>query len=126
MEGIIIIDDNEINNYVCKTLIKNVDNNVRVTCFTKSTEALSDLSSKELNPKTTILLDLDIPEMDGWEFLKLFSKKKPKCNIFILSSSQNPADVETANNNPYVSGFFSKPLTIETINSVLNNTYSNQ
>lgn len=126
MEGIIIIDDNEINNYVCKTLIKSVTDEVNVTCFTKSTEALTNLSKKSLNPNTAIFLDLNIPEMDGWEFLKLFSAKKPKCNIFILTSSQNPKDAEIATKNPYVSGFFSKPLTIENITSVLNNNYTKQ
>jgi CheY-like chemotaxis protein len=59
-----------------------------------------------------ILLDLDMPVMDGWEFLDAFSKlpiAKQVC-VFILTSSIHPIDREKAKNYSQVKGFFSKPL----------------
>lgn len=121
MEEIIIIDDNEINNFICEKMIKSISSDLNVKCYTNSALALKEISTKNLQDNTTILLDLDIPDMNGWEFLKLFETNKAnnKCNIYILSSSQNPNDEEMARKTSSVNGYLSKPLTIEKINQFI-------
>ena len=121
MEEIIIIDDNEINNFNKEKMIKSVSSDLNVKCYTDSVLALREISTKNLQDNTTILLDLDIPDMNGWEFLKLFetNKANTKCNIYILSSSQNPNDEEAARKNSSINGYLSKPLTIEKINQLI-------
>ncbi len=76
-----------------------------------------DLKKEEdglLHVPEIILLDLNMPVMDGWEFLELFQVRYPefaeKTKIFILSSSINPSDREKANSEQLVAGFLSKPL----------------
>lgn len=59
-----------------------------------------------------ILLDLDMPIMDGWEFLDalaLLPVAEQTC-VFILTSSIHPADREKAKHYSVVKGFLSKPL----------------
>ena len=59
-----------------------------------------------------ILLDLNMPLMDGWEFLDAFgtlSLGQLAC-VFILTSSINPEDIEKATHYTEVKGYFSKPL----------------
>jgi len=77
-------------------------------------EALSKEEDGILKVPEIILLDLNMPVMDGWEFLELFQTRYPqfaaKTKIFILSSSINPADREKAKEEKLIEGFLSKPL----------------
>jgi CheY-like chemotaxis protein len=61
-----------------------------------------------------ILLDLNMPVMDGWEFLETFEKQYPqltdKTKIYVLSSSINPKDKERAEREKLIVGFLEKPL----------------
>jgi CheY-like chemotaxis protein len=59
-----------------------------------------------------ILLDLDMPVMDGWEFLDALARRPfaKQVGVFILTSSIHPDDREKAKRYAIVKGFFSKPL----------------
>jgi len=67
-----------------------------------------------------VFLDLNMPIMNGWEFLDKLSKAKNEITmhykLYILSSTINPDDQKKAKSNPLVSGFLSKPLTKEHLN----------
>ena len=69
--------------------------------------------------RTVILLDINMPLMSGWDFLTEISKhgeaKPQQCAIFMLSSSLDRSDIETAEKHPLVSGFFSKPLSLKRV-----------
>ncbi|MDO9001253.1 MAG: response regulator [Bacteroidota bacterium] len=119
MKIIYIIDDDETNNYIAELLIKSVLPDVKLTGFTNPIKALSGFTDSNIEPNDVILLDLNMPQMDGWQFLEKFNEKNIACRVFILTSSLNPLDRELAANNPSVTGFISKPLTKEKINSML-------
>lgn len=68
-----------------------------------------------------ILLDLNMPVMDGWEFLDAFSARKwqnPVC-VCLLTSSIRPEDIEKAKTYNHVKGYFSKPIDEDVLNQVV-------
>jgi CheY-like chemotaxis protein len=66
-----------------------------------------------------VFLDLNMPIMDGWEFLEEFEKnyfeKFDKTKIIVLSSSINPEDLERSKQYSMVMDFISKPVSVETL-----------
>lgn len=59
-----------------------------------------------------ILLDLNMPQMDGWEFMEAFGTLPlpQEVRVFILTSSIQPGDIEKSAHYEGVKGYFSKPL----------------
>ena len=63
-----------------------------------------------------IFLDINMPELSGWDFMEILNKKivpKDKIHIYILSSSINDLDIQKAEEFAIVKAYLSKPLTIE-------------
>lgn len=77
-------------------------------------EQQAKLTASEQKLPTLIFLDINMPVMDGWEFLEEFTNRFKQFHetiyVIILSSSVNPADLEMAKNHPLVIGFMPKPL----------------
>ena len=69
-----------------------------------------------------IFLDLNMPEMNGWDFLNAYLKEymavQPELKVVILSSTVDPDDRERASKNPLVIDFISKPLTIRRLDEL--------
>ena len=119
IKKIVIIDDDPPNNYLCELMIKLHFPNMDIQCFTNPVEGLAFVQSLELDQSTTILLDLNMPEMNGWQFLDELQKQQPKSRLYILTSSINPLDEEKAAEYNCVSGYLSKPITAENIQNLL-------
>jgi CheY-like chemotaxis protein len=80
------------------------------------------LSENERVIPDLILLDLNMPVIDGWEFLEFFSEKyielHKKVKIALLSSSVNPDDKTKADSNPFVFTFIDKALGMDNLNNL--------
>ena len=120
MKNIILIDDDEINNFIVPKLIKTIYPEIEVKKFIDPFEALYKLTEAEITPQTIVLLDLNMPLMDGWQFLEQLAERKLTCKVFILTSSENPFDLELSKKNELVKGFFTKPITVENVNQMVN------
>jgi response regulator of citrate/malate metabolism len=70
-----------------------------------------------------ILLDIYMPEMDGWEFIKEFQKIKDQLSkpveIHIITSSNHPKDIDRAKSFPEVITYLQKPVTLEALQEVV-------
>jgi CheY-like chemotaxis protein len=70
-----------------------------------------------------ILLDVNMPQMNGWDFLEEYEKLPlqaiAKTKVYIVSSSINNRDIEKSKTYKTVSGFISKPLDTEKMNEIL-------
>ena len=107
------IDDDEATNYYHQYIINKVDCCDQYLIFESSDDALDylDTQSKLNNPPELIFLDLNMPKMDGWMFLKEYENRVSKKSIIvILTSSTNPKDKQLAEENPLVFAIETKPL----------------
>lgn len=124
---IIIVDDDPVNNFLCKQMIRQVMPDVTIKDFTLPEDGLTYVHSITDNtiPEKNILLLLDInmPTMSGWEFMDSFAALpdtvKSLFRIHILSSSVDPSDKNRASTNQYILGFIEKPLSILKIDNLL-------
>lgn len=125
---IFIIDDDALFVFLTKKMIGKLDPSAVITEFKDGLEGIDYLKkidgSEELLPHF-IFLDLNMPVMDGWEFLDEFKKtwpiwtKNPK--LYIFSSSISPFDIERAKDLAVVSDFIVKPLTPDKFLSIVQN-----
>ena len=111
------MDDDNINNFINERLIKKLAISYEVNIVVNGEEALDFLKQKMSSPEfipDLILLDINMPVMDGFEFLKeyenLMLPNKEKVVITMLTTSTNPGDMARFN-KAQVSGFVNKPLT---------------
>lgn len=126
LNEILLIDDNEIDNLIHSRLIKELSLAENVQVFLNGKSALFHL--KELikkNPQNLpdlILLDLNMPIMDGWTFLNEFEKLQtqlPKnIKIYIVSCSINKREIQKALGNKQVIDFISKPVTADRMRQI--------
>jgi CheY-like chemotaxis protein len=113
----IIVDDDPLNNMLCKKVIARTIPDAEVVTFTEPETGLSYLEktySKEDAGNAILFLDINMPAMTGWEFMehyKLADKAlKNHLAVYMLSSSINPLDREKARVNPDVVDYIEKPL----------------
>jgi len=124
---ILLVDDDEINNFISIKLIKKALLNTDITACLNGRFAIDQLLEiKQKDPEKLpdfILLDINMPIMNGWEFLEEYNKlnidPEGKTKIFIISSSVFSNDISKAKSYPLVKDFISKPLNVEKINEVL-------
>ncbi|MEM6644583.1 MAG: response regulator [Bacteroidota bacterium] len=113
MKKIILIDDDATTNYLNKIIIEKSGLVDQILVFDSATEALGffEQSAGEVNG-SLVLLDINMPIMNGWEFLDRYShlNEKGEEKIVLLTSSISPSDKKAAEENPYVADFKSKPL----------------
>ena len=116
---ILIIDDNIIDQIVTKKLLKKNLNMTESYAVSSGKDGITWLENfkMDLEDKLIILLDIKMPEMDGFAFLEEFEKLDKKNSsqimIFMLSSTLDPNDKTRAKNNVYVKTLLCKPLPTE-------------
>lgn len=121
--SILLVDDDEINNFISIKLIKKALEYTEITACLDGSYAIKkllDLQAKDPNSLPDyILLDINMPIMNGWEFLEDFKRLEidplGKSKIFIISSSVFSNDINKAKSYPLVKNFISKPLNVEKI-----------
>jgi CheY-like chemotaxis protein len=107
----VLIDDDEIFNFLSERVLKISEIANTVQIFSKAKEALTYFSDFKEEDKVIILLDIRMPEMDGFEFLEEFNKLNLlNIDVYMLTSSLDERDKEKAFTYPAVKGFYSKPL----------------
>ncbi len=118
----IVIDDDALNNKICRACIEKLFKDAHVTTFTDPKEGFDYVQTEyaqEGDFEALLFLDINMPVMNGWEFLELFDKLadtlKDRIKIYILSSSVDKRDMEKAQANKNVVYYLIKPLTKETI-----------
>lgn len=122
---IALIDDDPIFNLIHAKLITS-SSGFQVIEYTNAKHALKQFNSwsvtmPQLLPDI-IFLDINMPDLDGWEFLEAFHKSTAalkKCKVFLLTSAENNFGLEKSKHHQSVYDFINKPLTPEMLNALL-------
>ena len=104
------IDDDAINNMLSERMIKKHFPKIKSNSFLNATEAHELLKETNIEFPDAIFLDINMPVMNGWDFLEVFEKLDLEIPIYMLTSSIDPKDQEKAHKYSSVKDFISKPL----------------
>lgn len=129
LKCILLIDDDRATNYAHATIIDRANCCDQVICKRSGREALDYLQevskSNYIRPEL-VLLDINMPGMNGWEFLDeyLLMRESFQANavIVMLTSSLNPDDQEKATSYQ-IKHFLNKPLSIENLQGIISDNF---
>jgi CheY-like chemotaxis protein len=126
MKKVYLIDDDDIYVFLTKKTILRVMDEVDVEVFSDGLKAITHLKKIQNQPELlpdVIFLDLNMPVMDGWEFLEEYEELAPSFartnELYIVSSSISPHEMERSKNINSVSEFIIKPLVKEKFLEIL-------
>jgi CheY-like chemotaxis protein len=114
---LLVIDDDDINIFIIKKIVEKTGYNINMVAKTNGQLAIDHLSEILENNETfpqLILIDINMPVLNGWEFLEAYDKLHvtQRVDMYMLSSSVYENDIEKAKTYKKVKGFISKPLSI--------------
>jgi len=131
LDLILCVDDDPITLMLCKMVISKSSFATEIITAQNGEEALNYFDDLKLNNLGTeikkypslVFLDLNMPVMDGWEFLDHFSKEEytsafKNTKVIVLSSTIDPNDIEKSKTYPMVLDFLSKPITKEIVENL--------
>lgn len=131
LDKILCIDDDSITLMLCRKVISKAQFSKEIDSAVNGEEALEYLDKLLLDSKSDksllipqlIFLDLNMPVMNGWEFLDIFCSKKylelfSQTKIIVLSSTIDPRDIEKVKSYPMVIRFLSKPITTKMLDFI--------
>ena len=106
--NILLVDDEQISNFINKKLIEHIDASIHIIAFNDAEEAFCRLPC--IQPDL-IFLDINMPVMSGWDFLNKMAAEAVDFKVVILTSSVNTIDRKTAAKYKNVIGYVEKPAT---------------
>ena len=124
---ILCVDDDPITLMLCKMVITKASFSNEIATAKNGQEALKYFDAIKTiattkNKPQLIFLDLNMPVMNGWEFLDSFNTKEYSdyhdTKVIILSSTIDPEDLEKSKKYPMVIDFLSKPISKEMLEFV--------
>jgi CheY-like chemotaxis protein len=116
-----------------KNTIAEVSPDIKIEFFSDGEKGIDFLKrnlSAAINLPDIILLDVNMPFMDGWEFLNEYKSLKTEIkkdiNIYLLTSSNNPGDIAKAKEISALSGYLVKPISKDGIKNLITNFPTNK
>lgn len=131
---VLLIDDDEPTNFLNQIIIESCGCAEEIKTAQSGSEALEYLLQTNANQTypcpDLIFLDINMPAMNGWEFLERYrqldSHYKGKIMIVMLTTSLFPEDKQRSTEIPEISAFENKPLTEEKLDNILKRFFYNQ
>lgn len=131
LNRILLVDDDDVTNIYNQILIRKLGVADNVDVATNGRKALDYLRERSFTNGETfpelVLLDINMPEMNGFEFLEEYGKMPDASHnelpIVMLTSSDHDMDLERAQSFPYLSGYYVKPLREENIRKIFEDLF---
>ncbi len=126
IKKIFLIDDDPVSNMIHKSLLRKHHWPSETVVFRDGPSGLQALQSAVTEPAGSfpdvILLDMEMPAYDGWDFLEAYARLPPvitsRSLLYLLSSSINPFDIKKADTYPMVRAYLTKPLILANLNRI--------
>lgn len=124
---ILLIDDDEPTNFMSKIIIQKADENSIPSVMQNPKSALNILKNESINIEEIpdlIFLDINMPSMNGWDFLDEYKDleihKRKNILLYMLTTSMNDDDDVKSKKYSCVNGFMVKPLTVKSYSQIVN------
>lgn len=122
--NLLVIDDDDINIFIIKKIVEKTGFDINMVAKSNGQQAIDYLNetiSEQQTLPNLVLIDINMPVMNGWEFVEAYQTLGIKQNVdlYILSSSVYENDIEKTKSYSTVKGFISKPLSIERLSELI-------
>lgn len=126
IKTVFLIDDDPMSNMIHQSLLRKHHWQATTVVFGNGPAALQALQAAVADAVSSfpdvILLDMEMPAYDGWDFLHEYTglpqRFTDRCLLYLLSSSINPNDIRQAQAYPLVKAYLTKPLTLANLNQI--------
>lgn len=119
---VVVVDDDRADQIFYRRIIRRSKLVDEIIMFDYAEEALEFLSAGDCPPVNVILLDINMPRMNGFEFLEEATRRLgPDLGntlVVMLTSSLDPRDLQRAQRFEAVKGYLSKPLTVDCVEKI--------
>ncbi len=130
---VLLIDDDDATNYINERLINKLECTGRIVKYRTAYQALEYIKEHLITDENCqgpilILLDLNMPVMNGWEFVEEYNKLQVRddrdIKLVVLTTSMNPDDRTQALATDGVNDFVNKPLTAEALQGLIERNFA--
>lgn len=123
LHKVLLVDDDDIVNSINKVIIKHAKFAEEIIVQTVASDAIDYIKEQKEQDALPelIFLDINMPEMDGWDFVDEYVKlgfEESGPRIIMLTSSINPRDENRASLIDEITDFMSKPLSPEILDKI--------
>ncbi|EOQ86865.1 response regulator receiver domain protein [Leptospira yanagawae serovar Saopaulo str. Sao Paulo = ATCC 700523] len=124
---VFLIEDDLVTTFLIKTLMEKFSFASEICTFANGADAL-DALHKSQNFPDFLFLDLNMPIMDGWQFLEAMQNSPHLSNIptYILTSSIDPNDKSKSESFANVKGYLTKPLVLKDLEAIQTSYHSKE
>jgi len=123
IQHVVLVDDDDIFNMLHGEVLKRLIPDVRIDVFKSGQEVLHFMEQEPSHAIDLLFLDIRMPVMGGFEVLDAMATMAPErftgTRIYVLSSTLDDRDLQRAKETPLVTDFIGKPMSFDTLRSIL-------
>ncbi len=117
--SVLLIDDDAISNVFNSMILKRNYPSVQIHATCGASEAIDYLKGNPLDKPTIIFLDLNMPVMNGWDFMEEYKKLNLGIDVVLVTSSDDIGDIARSKDFVEIKHYLVKPITVKDLKEVL-------